>query len=98
MAICALALSSSLASAAPASAYNFKRSLSAGDSGPAVRALQVRIAGWYPNEEHKAFYLDGQYDRMTKVAVANYQKHNGLSPTGVANESVFVALNRLQDP
>ena len=98
LAICALALSSSLAMAAPASAYNFTRSLSTGDSGPAVRALQVRMAGWYPNEEHKAFYLDGHFGRMTKMAVANYQKHHGLQATGVANESVFVALNRLQDP
>ena len=93
----ALALACSLASVAPASAYNFKRSLAVGDSGQDVRALQVRVAGWYPNEERKAFYLDGQYGRMTKVAITNYQKHHGLKATGVASKSVFEALNRLQD-
>ena len=95
--VCALALSCALASAAPASAYDFKRTLTVGDSGPDVRALQVRIVGWHPGDEQKAFYLDGQYGRMTKIAVMNYQELNGMKATGTANKSLFTALNQLQD-
>jgi hypothetical protein len=95
--VCALALSCALASAAPAAAYDFKRPLSLGDSGPDVRALQVRIAGWHPGDEQKAFYLDGRYGGMTKSAVINYQELHGLKATGTANKTLFAALNRLQD-
>ena len=95
--VCALALSCALASAAPASAYDFKRTLTFGDSGPDVRALQVRIAGWHPGDEQKAFNLDGRYGGMTKNAVTRYQKRHGMKETGTANKALFAALNQLQD-
>ena len=58
--ICALALQVCLA--APALAYEWPDLLQTGDKSRAVKALQVRIAGWYPDAEQNLFEIDGVFD------------------------------------
>ena len=87
-----------LGSTAPtAGAYRFHRKLRPGMHGPDVRALQVRVAGWYPTSRQKRFYIDGAYGRQTKAAVKTFQNHYAMKATGVAYRRVFRKLNRLED-
>ncbi len=44
---CALAVAAQVALPSAAAAYPFRRTLSRGDYGRDVRALEVRVAGWY---------------------------------------------------
>ena len=63
-------------------------SLSQGDEGNAVKALQTRLRelGFYTKG------IDGDYGATTKAAVMAFQSVNGLSETGKANETT---LNKL---
>src|SRR5918996_5264398 len=83
--------------AGPAHAYDFSRNLRPGDSGRDVRALQVRVAGWYPTGKPKRFLIDGAYGSQTDAAVRRFQRHDELEETGVADKKVFAILNALQD-
>ncbi|MDP9067816.1 MAG: M15 family metallopeptidase [Actinomycetota bacterium] len=83
--------------AAPALAYNWTRDLSYGATGKDVKALQVRVAGWYPANDQSLFEIDGTFDDDTKVAVEAFQQHYGLTPDGVAGADTFKALNALED-
>jgi zinc D-Ala-D-Ala carboxypeptidase len=81
-----------------AAAYRFERKLRPGMHGRDVRALQLRVAGWYPTSHQNRFYLDGDYGTQTADAVKAFQKHYGMKATGVAYRRVFKKLNRLADP
>lgn len=84
--------------ASSAAAYPFHgRKLKPGMSGRAVRALQVRVAGWYPTNAQKRFYIDGAYGDQTKAAVKAFQAHYGMKRTGIAYRRVLRELNRLED-
>jgi zinc D-Ala-D-Ala carboxypeptidase len=82
--------------AAPASAYEFDRTLRRGDKGKAVRALQVRVAGWFP-DRGQIFRIDGGFGRQTLRAVKAFKEGYGLKVNGVAGNGVFEILHRLQD-
>jgi zinc D-Ala-D-Ala carboxypeptidase len=86
-----------VAAAPAASAYRFSRALNRGDRGADVKALQVRIAGWYPNSEKVHFALDGIFGDQTARAVRRFESHYGLTVDGVANRRVFARLARLED-
>lgn len=83
--------------AGPAAAYTFTRSLQSGDTGPDVKALQVRIAGWYPQKGQTAMGIDGHFGDATAAAVRTFQAAYGLDPDGVAGPSTFAVIDGLED-
>ena len=82
----------------PAHAFEFTKALSTGDVSPEVRALENRIAGWFPKTDQTAFEIDDRFDGQTRWAVTRFQKHYGLAADGVAGPQVFKVLARLEDP
>lgn len=83
--------------AGPAHAVEFTKALGPGDVSPEVRALEVRIAGWFPKTDQTIFEIDRRYDSSTRWAVTKFQKHYGLTADGVAGPDVFKVLERLED-
>jgi zinc D-Ala-D-Ala carboxypeptidase len=80
-----------------AEAYEFSRSLAPGDSGKDVRALNVRIAGWYPDDDQRRFRINGKYGAKTTEAVSAFEEFHGLSVDGVADPEVLELLDALED-
>ena len=76
------------AATAKTPAASLGQTLSSGDEGAAVKALQNRLKelGFYKKT------IDGEYGSTTKAAVTAFQAANGLSETGKANETT---LNKL---
>ncbi|MFN2490322.1 MAG: D-Ala-D-Ala carboxypeptidase family metallohydrolase [Actinomycetota bacterium] len=73
-------------------------SLAPGDSGRAVKALQVRVAGWYPDSRQQVhFVLDGVYGTQTVEAVKVFQRHYGLPVDGIAGPATMARLEKLKD-
>lgn len=93
--VAALALVGLLAS--PAHAYDFERPLKRGDEGPDVRALQTRIAGWFPRDDQTPMGIDGVFGRKTARAVKAFERFHGMTVNGVADGPIFAALNELED-
>jgi hypothetical protein len=83
--------------AAPAAAYEWPTGLKVGAKGPHVRALQTRLAGWFPVTDQTVFEIDGVFSEQTKVALERFQAHYGLGIDGVAGTSTFAALSLLED-
>lgn len=83
--------------AGPAGAYTFSRSLQPGDNGPDVKALQVRIAGWYPQKGKTVMGIDGSYGDATVAAVKAFQAAYGLDPDGTAGPTTFAVIDGLED-
>ena len=83
--------------AASASAYPFDRTLRRGVKGPDVRALQLRVAGWYGKSDQTPLGLDGHFVPATATAVRAFQKLYGLSPDGIAGPATFAVLDGLED-
>ena len=87
-----------IAVAAPAvKAKPFDHRLRPGARGPDVKALQVRIAGWYPTRKQRTFSIDGIYGRQTKKAVRAFEAGYGRPVNGVASRKDLGILNWLQD-
>ena len=86
-----------LFSAGPAAAYEWPKALKAGAKGPHVRALQTRVAGWFPANDKTLFEIDGIFSGQTTAALSAFQQHYGLVADGVAGPSTFAALNLLED-
>lgn len=84
--------------AGPARAFEFTRALGPGDVSPEVRALENRVAGWFPKTDQTVFQIDDRYDSQTRWTVTKFQKHYGLTADGVAGRQVFEVLDRLEDP
>lgn len=82
--------------AGAASAYEFERRLRPGAQGRDVRALQVRVAGWFP-DKRAVFGIDGEYGAQTSAAVKAFEEAYGLRVDGRAGRDVFAVLRRLQD-
>lgn len=82
---------------APAAAYTFGRSMQAGDEGPDVKQLQIRLAGWLERADQRRFRLTGVFDGKTTNAVTAFQAFYGLEVDGIAGPSVFEVLDALQD-
>lgn len=83
--------------AGPAAAYTFTRTLKEGDKGPDVKALQVRVAGWYPQNGQEAMGIDGTFGLGTTAAVKAFQEFYGLDPDGIAGPTTFIVLDGLED-
>jgi zinc D-Ala-D-Ala carboxypeptidase len=81
----------------PAAAYNFTRKLSPGDSGGDVRALQIRMAGWYPKADRTLFHIDGAFGAATAAAVRSFKRHYGIAVSNSAGRRVFRKLAVLED-
>ncbi len=91
----ALLLTSVLAPGA--SAYQFDRPLKAGDKGRDVKALQVRIAGWFPEHNQVDFPIDGSFGPKVKEALTAFQTSHGLNPDGITGKSNYRVFDELQD-
>jgi zinc D-Ala-D-Ala carboxypeptidase len=93
---CLIALQ--LITALTANAYPFRRNLQLGDTGKDVRALEVRMAGWYPSRDHTSLRIDRRFTYRTEVAVKRFQSFYGLSSDGIAGKETYARLAKLQDP
>jgi peptidoglycan hydrolase-like protein with peptidoglycan-binding domain len=83
--------------AGPASAFTFARTLKPGDTGPDVKALQIRVAGWYPQTGQEEMGVDGTYGPGTVAAVKEFQGFYGLNPDGIAGPTTFAVIAGLED-
>ena len=93
-----VAATTALGVVAPAAyAYDFSSALRRGDMGPEVKALQVRIAGWFPRDDQTPMGIDGVFGRKTARAVKAFERARGLTVDGVADAGVLEALNKLED-
>jgi peptidoglycan hydrolase-like protein with peptidoglycan-binding domain len=95
--VVAAAVAALAAVASPALAYEFERPLERGDEGPDVRALQTRIAGWFPRDDQTPMGIDGVFGRKTARAVKAFQRFHGMHVDGVAGSGVFEELDSLED-
>jgi zinc D-Ala-D-Ala carboxypeptidase len=87
-----------VAVAAPAvQAREFDRRLSPGSEVSDVKALQVRIAGWYPTHSQEIFAIDGSYSGQTKAAMKAFEAAYGRPVNGIASRMDLQILNNLQD-
>lgn len=91
------AVAALVALASPALAYDFDRPLKRGDEGPDVRALQTRVAGWFPRDDQTPMGIDGAFGRKTARAVKAFQRFYGMEVDGVAGQGVFDKLSSLED-
>lgn len=66
--------------------------LGLGNQGEKVKQLQAKLKqlGYFPGE------IDGIYGEGTKIAVSEFQKHNGLQVDGVVGETTWKLLNSNQ--
>ncbi|MDQ3987515.1 MAG: D-Ala-D-Ala carboxypeptidase family metallohydrolase, partial [Actinomycetota bacterium] len=97
-AVVAIALLIALFSSAPALGRNWPKRLHRGQKGPHVRALQIRVAGWYPSWNKRRFHIDGSYGGQTVEAVKRFERRYGLRrPDGTASRMTFRLLNRIED-
>jgi zinc D-Ala-D-Ala carboxypeptidase len=82
----------------PAAAYDWPRRLHRGNKGKDVRALQIRVAGYFRGDRKERFHIDGEYGRQTAKAVKLFErKHRIDNPNGAAGRKTLRKLNRLQD-
>ncbi|CAN5606579.1 D-Ala-D-Ala carboxypeptidase family metallohydrolase [soil metagenome] len=96
--ICSLVLLSILVAAwAPASAYPFQRVLRRGSRGADVKALETRVAGWYPRGGQTRMALNRIFGLRTKRALEAFQAHYGLFVDGIAGPATFKVLDRLEN-
>ena len=86
-----------VSSAGPAAAYEWPKALKAGDKGSDVRALQTRVAGWFPAKDRTLFEIDGIFSAQTEAAVVAFQDHYGLIADGAAGPATFAVLDLLED-
>jgi zinc D-Ala-D-Ala carboxypeptidase len=81
----------------PAMAYDWHRRLKRGSRGGDVKALQVRVSGWY-RPKRTRFLIDGVYGRQTARAVKRFERSRGFrNPNGRAGRKTLRALNWLED-
>lgn len=91
-------LAGGLVTATPAHAYNWPNELRRGDSGGAVRELQIRIAGWAADSASRTYVaVDGDFGPATEAALKRFQSAYGISANGVAGGDTFDRLNWLEN-
>lgn len=73
-------------------AYTFRRYLALGSAGEDVRALQrlLQTLGFFPQDLKDT----GYFGPITRSAVIDFQKANGIAPVGVVGPLTRAALNR----
>jgi peptidoglycan hydrolase-like protein with peptidoglycan-binding domain len=95
----AFATATGLVSATRAAAYPWPGELRPGASGPAVRELQIRVAGWAAaSAQHAYVGVDGAFGPATEAAVKRFQSAYGLTADGVAAARTQSSLNALENP
>jgi hypothetical protein len=67
--------------------------LATGDRGEAVKALQADLV-----RNGYAISVDGLFGPLTEGAVRAFQKHNGLTPSGIADRATREALGQAPVP
>jgi zinc D-Ala-D-Ala carboxypeptidase len=73
--------------------------LRAGMSGPAVRELQIRIAGWASDQPAQTYLtINGTFDPATEAAVRRFQQAYGLPPDGIVGAPTRDRLTALESP
>jgi zinc D-Ala-D-Ala carboxypeptidase len=87
----------SLVAAPVAHAKPFDRHIRPGATGPQVKKLQVRVAGWFPNRDQRTFVIDGEYGAQTEVAMKAFEAAYGRPVNGAASRRDLEILNKLQD-
>jgi zinc D-Ala-D-Ala carboxypeptidase len=97
IAVVVASLVMALGPAAPAGAYRFGRVLTTGTRGDDVRALELRIAGWFPARSQRLLRVDRFFGGRTERALRAFQRHIGIGVDGVAGPQTFAALGRLED-
>ena len=84
--------------AAPAvQATELDRRLKPGAQGSDVKALQVRISGWYSTSAQETFKIDGSYAGQTRTAMKAFEAAYGRPVNGIASKLDLRILNNLQD-
>jgi zinc D-Ala-D-Ala carboxypeptidase len=78
-------------------AYPWHRTLKPGMQGPDVKALQIRVAGWYSNNDRVKFEIDRRFGEQTGEAVKQFRAQLGMEPHATAGVRVFRALDQLTD-
>ncbi len=69
--------------------------LSSGDKGPEVERLQKQLNTLgYTDAADRKLGEDGKYGKNTKDAVEQFQRENGLNPTGVADAATLKMADR----
>jgi len=82
---------------ASASAYTWTRTLREGMSGPDVKELQIRVAGWAAGSASQTFVtIDGAFGAGTTAAVKRFQAAYSLAADGIAGPATQSKLNALQ--
>jgi len=94
--IAAVAVVLGMALAPVAHAYEFKTGLKPGRKGKDVKALQVRVAGWYPSRTQQTFVLNGSYGSKTSEAVRAFEAAYGRPVDGVASMMDLQILMNLE--
>lgn len=74
----------------------FDRPLHRRDRGPDVKALEIRVAGWFSRHDQTQLPVNKYFGPKTVVAVRHFQSHYGLKPTGAAGRGVYKVFRRLQ--
>ncbi|HXK39878.1 MAG TPA: D-Ala-D-Ala carboxypeptidase family metallohydrolase [Candidatus Paceibacterota bacterium] len=81
---------------AEAREYDFDRVLRRGSHGRDVRALELRVAGWF-SEKKRRLIIDRSFGRRTTRAVKAFQHHYGLTVDGIAGPQTFGKIKKLEN-
>lgn len=95
--VCALVGALFLGAIDVAEARKFRRTLSRGSKGSDVRALEIRVAGWFREGRKTPLRVDRYFGGRTVRAVKAYQRHYGLTVDGIAGPQTFRSLHKLED-
>lgn len=77
-------------------AGKFARPLNRRDRGADVKALEIRVAGWFSHHNQTQLPVNHYFGHRTSVAVRHFKNHYGLKSNGVAGRDVFEVFRRLQ--
>lgn len=76
--------------------YEFRRVLRKGSHGGDVRALEIRVGGWFPSARRKRLRIDRFFGARTVRAVKHFQRHYGLTVDGIAGPQTFRKIASLE--
>jgi hypothetical protein len=77
--------------------HEFKRVLRRRSHGKDVRALEKRVAAWFPSAQRTRLVIDRYFGARTERAVKRFQRHYDLTVDGIAGPQTFRKLASLED-
>jgi zinc D-Ala-D-Ala carboxypeptidase len=95
--VLSLVLACQVMAAGGAAAFPWERPLQEGDHGRDVKALEVRIAGWFPRRDQTELQVDRIFDARTTLALKHWQRHFGYRDDGTAGWRIYKRFERQQD-